>query len=78
MSSYLMENDLSDEEVDDYSLNEEEIAQLQEEQDYEDNMNLLEIVKDFRENCNPLILDNLDPVKFLQFLDYLNPRPNGM
>lgn len=78
MTSYLMDNDFSDDEIDDNYLNEDEIEQLKVEQEYEDNNNLLEIIKDFRENYNPLILDKLDPVKFLLFLDSLNPRPNGL
>jgi len=78
MSVYYIENDISDDETEDISLSEETLAQIKEDQDYEDNMNLLKIIKDFRQNCNPLILDQLDPVKFILFIDKLNPRPDCM
>lgn len=70
-----IDNDISDDENDEHSLTEEETNYLIEEHEYIDGFNLLNIIKDFRENSNPLILDKLDPVKFLLFLDKLKgPR----
>lgn len=73
MTSHYMENDISDEDIDDINISEDDLAQAKEDQDYEENIHLLNIIKNFRQNCNPLILDKLDPVKFILFIDNLNP-----
>ena len=73
MSSYYIENDISDEDIDDINISEDDLEQVKEDLDYEENINLLNIIKNFRQNCNPLILDQLDPVKFILYIDNLNP-----